>query len=351
MFDRMRFAVGFVTISAMASGCIGDPGGPQTEQPVCEAAQAIRRTPGFTTVPEEADIAAKVLPGGFGGLYQDIGQGLVAFFKDAVAWEVKRDLVKLLECGGAYPGWANVLASTDVSTVILRQGQFTATELLTFFRALEPLKADPNVWSIEIDPETNRVWLGITEASELVRIRQAVTDRSVPLAAVQIEVPPPVTGLEQFEALDPAITPQGGEALGIMFAKLRMRFINRQSATRYPDWCFRADWASFLGSIEKWDGASWALVTGFVCIAILLPPRAVQPGEAVNDSVVVGGSRRLNTIPVWRTARTTGTYRFVGRVYTSTVPNPSGGHPLVSDLAPPAEQVSTPFRVLNMLPF
>lgn len=343
------------TLSAAAAvfllACEGGSAGPGPELSVCERAQALRTQPGFTTVAEEADLTARVLPGGFGGLYQDIGYGLVAYFKAPVGFEVKQDLAKLLACEGAYPGWVDSLVVADPTGVIVRQGQYTARELLSYIRALEPLKADPAVWDFEVDPETNRVWLGITDAAQLGRVQLAVTGRGVPLAAVQIEVPPPTTGAEQFEILDTGITTKSGEDFGTISLNVRVRFTNRQIATRYPDWCVGAQWAYFQGSLEKWDGTSWRFVKGYACIAILLPPRAVLPGESVTDSVLMGGARRLNTGPAWRTARITGTYRFVGSVYTATTPHPIGGIPIVSDPAPREEQLSAPFRIKNALPF
>jgi hypothetical protein len=343
------------TLSAAAAvfllACEGGSAGPGPELSVCERAQALRTQPGFTTVAEEADLAARVLPGGFGGLYQDIGHSLVAYFKESVSFGVKQDLAALLACGGAYPGWAGVLVVADPTAVIVRQGQYTARELLSYFRVLEPLKADPAVWGLEVDPETNRVWLGITDAAQLTRLQQAVTGRGVPLAAVQIEVPPPTTGVEQFEVLDPAIATRGAAALGVFSFQPRVRFTNRQSSTRYPDWCGGVAWSFFLGAIEKWNGTGWRVVYGFTCTANLLAPRAVPSGESVTDSLPVAGVRRLNAGPAWLTARITGTYRFVGRVYTATTPNPQGGPPLLVNLAAQQEQVSTPFRLTNALPF
>lgn len=340
-----------LALSAVVAACAGGPAGPFVEQDVCEAAQALRRTPDFTTVAEEADVAARVLPGGFGGLYQDIGHGLVAYFKGPVDFSVKQELVKLLQCGGAYPGWAGVLVATDAAAVTVLQGRYSAIELLSWLRALEPLKADPVVWGLEVDQEANRIWLGITDADQLGRIQQAVAARPIAFAAVQIEVPPPTTGLEQFEILDPLLTPSNAPAQGTFSFQPRVRFTNRQSSTRYPDWCGGVEWSFFLGTIEKWYGAGWRPVSGFVCTAILLPPRAVQPGESVTDVIPVVGVRRLSGGPAWLTARITGTYRFVGRVYAATMANPAGGTPLLTDLAPQQEQISTPFRLINTLPF
>lgn len=339
-------------------GCNGNPVEPHVDP--CEAARAIRSSPTFLTVAEEGDIAARVLPGGFGGLYQEFGGNsngiLVAYFNDlSVSGEAKTDLRKVLLCGGAYPGWAGVLLSTDLDAIAIRQGLYTGSELLSYLRALEPLKNDAGVWAIELDPEANRVWIGLTTGSALTRIQESIAARSVPAGAVLIEVPPPTTSAEQFQVLDsPAVTVDEGDP-GVLFFSLRVRFTNRQTSPRYPDWCVDPDPNSlttyFLHTIQQWNGTQWKEVKAPLCNAILLPPRFVGPGESVTDSVPVVGVRRLNAIPHWLTARITGTYRFVGKVFRSTIPNPQGGPPLVTDLAAPEEQVSAPFRLINTRPF
>ncbi len=337
-----------------ALACKGEPTAPALG--LCDSARELRPSASFTTVAEEADIAAKVLSGGFGGLFQERGGGaasdgiLVAYFKDTSDPALKNSVQTLLRCGAVYPGWAGVLVTTDLGTIAIRKGQYTATELLSYYRALESLKVDTSVWGLEVDPEANRVWIGITNHSQLVRIEQAVSTRDVPLAAVSIESPPPSTGLEQFEVLDTALTTRSGENFGTIVMVVNVRFTNRQASTRYPDWCV-GPWPYFLYTLEKWNGSEWRFVRGFVCVAVQLPPRAVLPGQSVIDSVQMQGARKLNTIPEWLTARITGTYRIVGRVYTSTTPDPSGGNPILSDPAPPDEQVSAPFRVTNTLPF
>src|SRR5690242_10488457 len=179
----------------LVAGCNGSAAEP--DRPLCERARALRSTPGLMTVAEEADLAARVLPGGFGGLFQEIAPNsdgvLVAYFKDPTKTGVKTSLHTLLLCGAVYPGWAGVFVVTDFNAIAIRQGKYDATELLSYRRALEPLKSDPVVWGLEIDPESNRVWLGITDPSQLTRIQQAVANRAVPATAVSIEVPPPTT--------------------------------------------------------------------------------------------------------------------------------------------------------------
>lgn len=350
VLDMNRIAL-LLSISALAcNGTIEDPTEPLPN--LCDAARDLRTTPAFMTVAKEADIAARVLSGGFGGLYQDLQAGvLVAYFKDtAPAAQRRADLQKVLQCSAVYPGWAETIVRTALEAIDIRQGQYSGTELLAFLTGLQPLESDPGVWGLEVDPETNRVWIGLTDASERTRIQQAIVALSVPLAAVAIESPPPIAGSEQFEVLNvpaPALFDTGA-----FIFWLRVRFTNLQSAPRYPDWCVSLDASVppyFMYTMEKWDGTAWVFVKSTTCVAVLLPPRQVLPGQTVTDSIPVLTARKLNTNPAFLTARITGNYRLVARVYRSTTGTPPGPV-FVTDPAPHEEQVSRPFRIKNTLP-
>lgn len=344
----MRLVIPVILIS----GCAKGPTEPGPDP--CETAQSLRTSAGFMTVAEEADIAARSIPGGFGGLYQELGASsngfMVAFYKDtSFTDEKKTTLRRVLLCQGAYPGWAGRFLTTELFQIAVRIGQYTATELLTYLNRLEPLTRDPSVWALEVDPEKNRVWIGLAENSQRARIEQLVSTQAVPLEAVIIEGPPPTSGSEQFEPLMEMVeTVSSIEDLGTFGFAIKFRFTNRQNSLRYPDWCVDPDpdhfTAYFAYVLEKWDGTQWRFVKGTPCVSILLPPRTVTPGESVTDSIPVAAARRLNAFPAWLTARITGTYRLVGRVYTSTTPDP-GAH--VTDPAPAEEQVSKPFRIVN----
>lgn len=334
--------------AACGTGSAADP-----ENDPCAEALAIRPVQEFLTVAEEADIAARVLPGGFGGLFVDISSSgtvqIVAFFKDlSVSDGATTDLRTLLECGGAYPGWASELLQNIHHDIAVRQAQYTGSELLSYLRALDPLMGDPAVWAVEVDPETNRVWIGLLDGSQLARIQQQVTARRVPVGATVIETPAPTTGTEPFAVLNsPVVTDSLSEPLGVMFLSLRVRYLNREAGTRYPDWCVIGPSRYFGHTLEKWDGSQWRVVKRPICAAVLQAPRAIGPGEMATDSISVAASRRLNTVPYWYTARITGSYRFVGKVYMSTTSSP----PFITNLAPLEEQVSAPFRLINTLPF
>lgn len=343
---RWLLAIGLLLVNACGAGSAG----PNTNVDVCAAARAIRATipggtAGFLTQDKEADITARVIPGGFGGLFEDLpSHRLVARIKDLAQQSAATDsLSRVLFCGAAYPGWLNVLISLDV--VEIRQGQYSATELLSYLVALETLRTDQAVWAMEIDPEANRIWIGLRSASELSRIQQAVAARSVPSGALTIEVPPPTTGAESFEIVESTIQVTetiGG--LGVFSFPMHARFTNRFSETRYPDQCEDPSPRVYFGYVlMKWDGSQWIQTFEPICRAVHLAPRPVAPGQQQTDSILVVASRRLNAQPFWLSARVTGTYRLEGRVYKSTTPSP----PFVTDLAPLEERVSAPFRLIR----
>jgi len=324
----------------------------EPEPDPCDMAQSIRATSAFTTVAEEADIAARALPGGFGGLYQEFGASsdgiMVAFFKDTSFPAIRKaDLRKLLLCRGAYPEWSGVFLTTDLSQIEIRQGQYTGTELLEYLGQLESLKNDASVWGIEVDPEQNKVWIGLEDAAQRGRIEQLAAAQGVPSGALAIEGPPPVTGSEQFESLSPLIeTDLIEEFPGAFGFFLMVRFTNRQASVRYPEWCADGGARFFRYTLQKWNGTEWKMVKATVCDLIFFPPRPVGPGESVTDSIPVAAGRRLHAFPPWLSARITGTYRLVGAVYTDTTSGPAG-LTVVTNPAPLEEQVSVPFRVLN----
>ncbi len=336
-------------ISMVASGCGAAAGPPDPPEDPCAAALAIRSGPQFLSVAEEADIAARVIPGGFGGLYQNLeSQRLVVTLKDpAASGPAGTALRALLYCGGAYPGWADELVTPAVMG--FRSAQYSGTELLSYLRALQPVRGDLGVWAVEVDPELNRIWIGLVNSSEVPRIRQMVSDRGVPLAAVALEAPPPTTGAEPFAVLENLVLTEAGPALGVFRIIFHVRYTNPFPERRFLDRCpepFSLH-TNVRYVLEKWDGTNWQLVFAPICELTALRPTRVDPLQAHTDSVDNAGVRRLNALPVWRTARVTGTYRLVGSVYLSE----TAGPPFVANPASDLERRSAPFRIRNTAPF
>ena len=329
---------------------------PDTSGNPCTAAKALRPAPALLTVAEEADIAARVLPGGFGGLYErfpgSAGNGtLVIYLQDLSKKDEVAELVpQLLRCGGAYPGWLGELVSaTDVT---FRQGRYTGSDILSFFKAVQPLRDAADVWGVANDPEANGLWIGLRSAAAVNRLQQAVAQRGVPLDAVMFEVPPPSSGAEAFVVTPSSVAAeQGTFPLGGLGFALHVRYTNNQASSRYPDWCVGGDPANPIGffahTLEQWDGSAWRTVYTPICDAVLLAPREIAPGEQAIDSIPFAGARRLNSLPAWETARIEGTYRLVAQLYTKTVPIP----PYLADLAPLGERAAAPFHILSDLPF
>lgn len=338
----LGLSIAFLTLAA----CAGTA--PDEVTDACAAARALRESPSFLGVAREADVAAQVVPGGFGSLWQDFSAGqLVVYLKDLTkASEARTTLQIILECGAAYPSWADTLV--NLSAMTFREGQYTGTELLSYLQALESLRNDPSVWALEVDPERNRIWVGLKEASAEARVRTAVASASVPLASVVIEPPPPSTGAEWFTVRDTTVTTPPGGAVGILELVLSVQFSNRASADRQLEQCLLPGAATLhlCHYLERWDGGAWKRVLSPLYVAIAVRPRTVTPSEFAADAVQLVASRRLNSAPEWGTARITGTYRLVGRVYLNQLASP----PFVADPVPEAERVSAPFRLLNLAP-
>lgn len=339
-------SVQYLVLPWLVFGC-GAPavGPPDPPADPCAAARAIRSTTQFLTVAEEADVAARVTPGGFGGLYENLeSERLVVTLKNpAQSGPAEAALRALLNCGGAYPGWADELVTP--STMGFRSAEWTGTELLAYLRALQPVRSDPAVWAMEIDPELNRIWIGLRSAGDIARMRQSVTDLAVPLGAIVLEPPPPATGVEPFAVLEDPMPTQTDPKLGVFGLSFHVRYINTFSEPRYLDRCpdSFSPHTNVRYFLERWDGTEWKLAFAPICELTALRPTALNPSEAHTDSVGNTAVRRLKAIPIWRTVRITGTYRLLGSVYLTETADP----PYVADPAPEAERRSAPFRILH----
>jgi hypothetical protein len=352
MTSRMLQWFGCVAALSI-SGCAGSMTNPDTAETPCATAKELRSaipggSTGFLTHEREADIAARVIPGGFGGLFEDLtNRTLVVRLKDMSQRHAAQDvLTQVLTCGAVYPGWLNVFVSIDV--IEFRQGQYDGIELLSHFGSLADIRSDADVWGMEVDPEFNRIWIGISNSAALGRIQARVSAVSVPIGAVIIEAPPPSVSMgAAFEVLEPVVLVQEAPQVpGIFSFNVHLRYTNHFQETRYPDQCVSPDltvfYSYFLFTVARWDGTQWIPSITPICRAILLQPRPVTSGQQQTDSIPIVASRRLSAIPFWHGARRTGYYRFEVPVYLSTTSTP----PFVTGLAPLEQRLSAPFRII-----
>jgi hypothetical protein len=232
-------------------------------------------------------------------------------------------------------------------SIEVRKGQYSATQLLTYLRALESIRSDPDVWAIEQDTELNRIWLGLQTPLAKVRIQAAIAQLHVPADAVSIEDAPDANGGEAFEVLEGTVHTYASSSApaGLFNLDMHVRFTNRYQEMRYPYPCELplSAYLFFEFRLSRWNGSDWVHVFTPVCDLNQHDPQPVASAAEQTDSIPVAASRRLNTIPVWLTTRVTGTYRFEGVVFLSTIPSP----PFVANLAPLDQRVSAPFRILS----
>lgn len=347
---KARLVRGALLATVLWGAACDSPSGPPVGPlDPCPAAKQIRASSGFMTVAAEADVAARVLPGGFGGLYMDIPQQrLTVFLKDvSKAAEVEPALRKLLLCDGAYPGWVGQLVNTDLMT--FRSGQFTGSELLAHLQALQVLLVEPGVWAMEVDPEVNRIWVGVRGQGDVARVQQVVGATSVPLTALVLEVPPPTTGVESFQVLPIAVITEVHTVPGTFQWGFRTQYVNRHAEPRYVERCLELGnpESFFRYVLDRWDGVDWRRAYSPLCVAIALLPPTTNPGQAEVDSLGGAAVRRMNATPLWQTVRITGHYRMLGNVYLTVTPGP----PFLGNPAPASERPSAPFRIIHTLPF
>jgi hypothetical protein len=350
----MKMAIRHYSIHCvMIAACGGGTTNPGNTD-LCATARQIRATipggaSGFLTPEQEADITARTIPGGFGGMFRDISRNeLVVFLKDPSQQAgADEGLRKVLACGAVYPGWLNVIVS--LQTVVYRSAQYTATQLLAYLSAVQALRTDPDVWAIEEDPSLNKIWIGVRSGAAQPRIQQLLAAASVPTGAVVLEVPPPTSGTEPFTILESVVaTGELTQLPGVFEFRMHVRYVNQSGGTRYPGRCVSPDPMTFYTLFEyvltRWDGNAWVLAHEPICEAVAVQPQPVQPGQQETDSIPGIGSHRVNTQPFWLPWRVTGNYRFEGLVYRSTTPNP----PFLTDLVALEERVSAPFRVVRI---
>ena len=303
---------------------------------------------GFLTEPEEADIMARLVPGGFGGHYHAMtppsaAGPLVVLLKEPELASEAVGLVKaVLACGSAYPGWLDVML--DTTNIQVHAAQFDASELLAWLRALEPLREHPGVWALDLDVARNRIWIGLEDQDDREDVALAVAQVSVPLSAVLLEAPPPADEDVPFEILEDNVTVSPRALLGRFDGLMHARYVNRTQAPRYPGPCVIpvVQLVHFDFALAQWDGEAWVPVFRTLCALVALPPQPVEPGGERTDSIPFAFARGVRAAPKWATARITGTYRFEGLVYRAT----TAEVPYLADLAPLEERVSAPFRVV-----
>lgn len=333
-----------VVASAQNAACATDPG---TPPPVdrCAEAKGLRTSAyppgGPRDAGEEADVASRLVPGGFGGLYQDRARNiLMVTLKDVSQQEPALvRLGALMGCDAIYPGWLN--RQVTFATVEVRPGDFTGRELAEARAAAAGAGQDPGVLAAEFDPESNRIWLGAVDQAAADRITARMAAAGVPATRLRIELEPADT----VAAITPVTNPVTGAdfATGFFF-RIPILHRNTSGSPVYQGRCIVPGSRPLrhfpLFTLEKWTGTDWREVYWPVCEAIILGEVVTAPPQGVRaDTVEVVVNTRLNAFPTWNNPRTAGFYRLVVPLYRSA----TGFPPILGDPLPAAAGTSPHF--------
>lgn len=318
-------------------GCAAN--GPSPVPPsLCDEAARVRRELfpfGTKTTADEAAIAAEVLPGGFAALYQDLVRGVlvVGLVNIGESADALKALTELLQCYAIYPGWLGTRLSLGV--VDVRRADFRGDSLWTWAARVQGLGPSSGIWSTEVDPLMNRIWIGVDDMDLVNEIRDRIDAAAVPLGAVVIE-PPPLPDLPPgpLRVLASIILVEDRPSFGWAF-DVPLEHANTEAFPVYQDRCVIPGTQPLRSEpqyrLEKWDGTRWRTIFRPVCEAILVkPPVSVPAAGARRDTANVLATYRLQAQPVWDNSRIAGYYRLVVPLFRSA----GGEPPLLMDPFP-----------------
>ncbi|NIM49074.1 MAG: hypothetical protein GTO22_07415 [Gemmatimonadales bacterium] len=182
-------------LAAVAAGCATDfPDDP------CAAAPGLRAQMqadvAFWTPDHEAALTARLVPGGFGGVYWlDFESRVLAIVLVDVgkSEEAKRAFATALECGAVYAGFS--VGNTQFSSIVVREGQYDAIQLLAWKEAAAIAFSDPDVVSLDLDEVRNRIVVGVSAESALERVTDLLIAAGIPRGALIVEVQQPAVPL------------------------------------------------------------------------------------------------------------------------------------------------------------
>lgn len=312
----------------------------------CDAAKEVRAVLyplGTSTDAEEADVASRVLPGGFGGLHMDIERSIlrVSLTDPSMVAEVGPALDSLLNCGAAYPGRVGTAISLTPKEFVA--GRFTGQQLQDWFRRLQPEVA-AHAWAFEIDPIQTLLWIGVNGPADSAVVAETSARLGIPRTGLQIETPPSDSAAGAFRLADRGLVTQAVAGVGFYISP-RLIHGNQLPHPVYQDRCAvggQPGRTEPFARLERWEGSSWRVVYRPFCVAVLLlNPIVVQPGGVREDTVGITHVTRLNSRPTWDVIRVAGTYRLVVPLFRSAVGSP----PVLQDPLPDSVGRSETFRL------
>lgn len=336
-----------VVALVVGSGCSSTP--PDPPPPTlsrCDVVRQLRTSlypGGVLTDAEEADVASRVVPGGFGGLFMDIQQSvlIVALVDISQQGPAAATLDTLIACGAVYPG--RLGTTLAIGNKEFRPVTHTAQELRVWLGQVRD-RATGRIWALEIDPIANHVWVGVSGQSDGEEVLRVADSLRIPRTGLRVEAPPTdsVAGAFRLAIRDIVVTrvPE----LGYYFLPVLTQLNDGLSAV-FQDRCSisgQPGRSEPLVRLEKWEEGGWRVVFRPICVAVLLlNPISVPPGGSRVDTVSITAVTRLNSRPVWNNVRIAGTYRLVVPLFRSSV----GFPPQLADPLPDSAGRSQTFRL------
>ena len=311
----------------------------------CDAVRQLRTTlypAGVLTDADEADVASRVVPGGFGGLFMDFRRSVltVALVDLAQQGRAAATIDSLITCGAIYPG--RLGTSLAINNKEFRQVRHTAQELRSWL-GLVRSRAPGRTWALEIDPIANHVWAGTLGLAASDTIGRLADSLRIPETGLVIEAPPADSAAGAFRVAARDIVVTTVADIGFYFSPV-IWHLNEGFSRVFQDRCpipGQRGRSEPLVRLEKWEPAGWRVVYRPICNAVIINPVSVGPGESRTDTVSVTAVTRLNSEPVWNNVRVAGTYRFVVPLFQAAV----GVPPQLVDPLPDSSGRSQTFRL------
>ncbi len=136
-----------------------------------------------------ADLA-RVVPGGFGGLWlegDELHVNLVDLSKRAEAQAVLARELRA-EFGGGAPGQRG---SVDLDAIVFHSARYDYLQLTGWYARLTPALGE-GIVSTDIDERANRIAVGVRDEATIERVRRRVVELGIPPEAVVVARQEPV---------------------------------------------------------------------------------------------------------------------------------------------------------------
>ena len=184
--------VRLVSVFIAAVACTSDElaGPPPLDPPLLSAAEYCRKQDSllkaagsFLTIDDDFEILARLLPGGFGGLWID---GMYLAYPQR-APDTRTAAGLLSACSHRHLEYL-----TQIKVVPVYQGHFDYVQLRAWYRLL---LTEPGWFEADIDEAKNRLAFGFTAEVNRQRFRRRVDELRIPAGAVHTYIgSPPIPG-------------------------------------------------------------------------------------------------------------------------------------------------------------